>query len=71
MNVKFLGWISSLAGTREMNIASKEPVKLKEILPFSLEGRNVIIIINNKPGSAETMVKEGDKVALFPVISGG
>jgi molybdopterin converting factor small subunit len=71
MNIKFLGWISSLAGTREMNIALKEPVKLKEILPFSLEGRNVIIIINNRPGSDETMVKKGDKVALFPVISGG
>lgn len=69
--IKFLGWISSLAGKREMDVQLDTPVQLKEILPFSLHERNIIIIVNNEPGSEETVVKDTDQVALMPVISGG
>ncbi|MBU6997491.1 MAG: MoaD/ThiS family protein [Theionarchaea archaeon] len=71
MNVKFLGWISSLAGRREMQVDIDNPAKLGDILPFSLQGRSIIIIVNNEPGSGETMVKNTDQVTLMPVISGG
>ncbi|MBU7013244.1 MAG: MoaD/ThiS family protein [Theionarchaea archaeon] len=71
MKVKFLGWISSLAGRREMQVDLDNPVKLGEILPFSLQGRSIIIIVNNEPGSGETVVKNSDQVTLMPVISGG
>lgn len=71
MNVKFLGWISSLAGRREMQVDLDSPVKLRDILPFSLQGRSVIIIVNNEPGSGETIVRNTDQVTLMPVISGG
>ncbi|KYK37252.1 MAG: hypothetical protein AYK19_21840 [Theionarchaea archaeon DG-70-1] len=71
MKVKFLGWIASLAGRREMDVAVETPVQLKEILPFSLRERNIIVIVNNKPGSEETVVKDNDHVTLMPVISGG
>ena len=71
MKVKFLGWIASLAGKREMVITVEEPIQLKEILPFSLQGRNVIVIVNNNPGSGETVVENTDEIAVMPVISGG
>lgn len=71
MKLKFLGWISSLAGKREMDIDLEEPVQLKDILPFSLKKRNIIIVINDEAGSEESMVKDTDRVALLPVISGG
>ncbi len=71
MKLKFLGWISSLAGKREMDVQLDIPVQLKEILPFSLHERNIIVIVNNEPGSEETMVKDADQVVLMPVISGG
>jgi len=72
MNLKFIGWISSLAGTREMDITLETPEQLKNILPFSLQGKeNIIIIINNEPGSATTVVSNEDQVLLMPVISGG
>jgi sulfur carrier protein ThiS len=71
MNVKFLGWISSLAGKREMQVDLDSPARLRDILPFSLQGRSVIIIVNNEPGSGETIVRNTDQVTLMPVISGG
>ena len=72
MKLKFLGWIAPLAGNREIDITLEKPVQLKDILPFSLEGRdNIIVIVNNKPGSGETIVENKDRVALMPVISGG
>jgi sulfur carrier protein ThiS len=72
MNIKFIGWISSLAETREMDITLETPEQLKNILPFSLQGKeNIIIIVNNEPGSATTVVSNEDQVLLMPVISGG
>lgn len=71
MKLKFLGWISSLAEKREMDIDLEEPVQLKDILPFSLKKRNIIVVINDEAGSEESMVKDTDRVALLPVISGG
>ncbi len=71
MNLKFLGWISSLAGRREMEVKLENPVPLRDVLPFSLHERNIIVIVNNKPGSEETLVKDTDQVMLLPVISGG
>jgi molybdopterin converting factor small subunit len=71
MKVKFLGWISSLAGKREMDIDIDESVQLKDILPFSLQEKNVIVVINDKAGSEESTVKDTDRVVLLPVISGG
>ncbi len=72
MKVKFVGWTASLAGKREMEVKVTNSVQLREILPFSLQGRdNIIVVINNKSASAETVVKDTDTVALMPVISGG
>ena len=72
MYIKFIGWISSLAGRREMHVTLKNPDQLKNILPFSLYGKeNIIIIINNKPGSPTTVVSDEDQIILMPVISGG
>lgn len=71
MRIKFLGWIASLAGKREMDVTVETPVQLKEILPFSLRERNIIVVVNNKPGSEETVVHNNDQIMLMPVISGG
>ncbi len=71
MKVKFLGWISSLVGKREMDIDLDKPVKLKDILPFSLQKRNIIVVINDTAGSEESVIKDTDRVVLLPVISGG
>lgn len=71
MKIKFLGWISSLAGTREMDLQVDSPVQLKEILPFSLHERNIIVVVNNESASEETVVNDCDQVVLMPVISGG
>lgn len=71
MNVKFLGWIASLAGRREMEVELEGPVQLRDILPFSLQGRNVIVVVNNKAATGETLVEDRDEVVVMPVISGG
>ncbi|MBU7011538.1 MAG: MoaD/ThiS family protein [Theionarchaea archaeon] len=72
MKVKFLGWIASLAGKREMEVSLERPAQLRELLPFSLQGRdNIIILVNNNPGSEEVTVENQDHVVLMPVISGG
>jgi molybdopterin converting factor small subunit len=72
MNIKFIGWISSLAGKREMDINLRTPEQLKNILPPPLqEKENIIIIVNNEPATTKTIVSNKDQVILMPIISGG
>jgi len=71
VEVKFIGYIAEKMGTREMKISLKKPIKLKNILEVELSTDRAIILINQKWGNLDSLIKNGDKVIIMPVVSGG
>ena len=69
--IKFIGFIAEKTGTREMKVPLKQPVKLKNIVGVELSKDRAIVIINQKRGSLDSRIEDGDKVIIMPVVSGG
>jgi molybdopterin converting factor small subunit len=69
--LKFLGYLADIAGARAKEINLGKPVALREILPASFPEKNIIILINQKAGSLDSLIRNEDRVALMPVLSGG
>jgi len=72
IRIKAIGYIAEVIGARELTIESDRLVKIRELisLPKKLESR-LIVLINGKPGTLDSLVKSGDRVTLMPTISGG
>jgi molybdopterin converting factor small subunit len=49
----------------------EKPVALREILPSPFPEKNIIVFINQKAGSLDSWIKDGDSVVLMPILSGG
>ena len=69
--LKFLGYLADIAGARAKDINLGKPVALRELLPASFPEKNIIILINQKAGSLDSLIRNEDRVALMPVLSGG
>jgi molybdopterin converting factor small subunit len=69
--IKFIGFIAEKMGTREMKISLKQPVKLKDIVEVELSKDRAIVLINQKRATLDSLIKNGDKVMIMPVVSGG
>jgi molybdopterin converting factor small subunit len=69
--LKFFGYLADIVGTREKEMPLKKPVALREILPSPFPEKNVIILINQRAGTLDSLIKDEDSVALMPVLSGG
>jgi molybdopterin converting factor small subunit len=46
-------------------------VALREILPSPFPEKNIIVLINQRAGTLDSLIKDEDSVALMPVLSGG
>jgi molybdopterin converting factor small subunit len=71
VQLKFLGYLAEVAGGRTREIALKEPTRLREMLPQSFPEENIIILIDDKVGTLDSVIQNGNSVVLMPVISGG
>ena len=71
VEVKFIGFIAEKMGTREVNVSLKQPMKLKDIIEVELSKDRSIVHINQKRGTLDSLIKNGDKVIIMPVVSGG
>ena len=71
VEVKFIGFIAEKMGTREMNVSLKQPMKLKNIIEVELSKDHSIVLINHKRGTLDSLIKNGDKVMIMPVVTGG
>ncbi|UCE51233.1 MAG: MoaD/ThiS family protein [Desulfobacterales bacterium] len=71
VEVKFIGFIAEKMGTQEMNVSLKQPMKLKDIIEVELSKDRYIVLINQKRGTLDSLIKNGDKVMIMPVVSGG
>jgi molybdopterin converting factor small subunit len=71
VEVKFIGFIAEKMGTQAMNVSLKQPTKLRDIIEVELAKDSSIVLINQKRGTLDSLIKNGDKVMIMPVVSGG
>lgn len=68
---RFLGYLAEIYGKKGMEISLERPGKLRDILGVEFpEGRS-IVLINGRVGNFNSLIRDGDKVVIMPVISGG
>ncbi|MGD2037485.1 MAG: MoaD/ThiS family protein [Desulfobacterales bacterium] len=71
VEIKFIGFIAEKTGSREMNVSLKQAMKLKDMLEVELSKDRCIVLINHQRGSLDSLIQNGDKVMIMPVVSGG
>jgi molybdopterin converting factor small subunit len=71
VEVKFIGFVAEKMGTQEMNVSLEQPMKLNDIIEVELSKDRYIVLINQKRGTLDSLIKNGDKVMIMPVVSGG
>jgi molybdopterin converting factor small subunit len=71
VEVKFIGFIAEKMGAQAVKIALKQPMKLKDMLEVELSEDRCIVLINHKRGTLDSLIKNGEKVMILPVVSGG
>jgi molybdopterin converting factor small subunit len=69
--LKFLGYLAEVVGTRTKNLVLDKPTPLRKILPSSFPEENVIILIDKKVGSFDSIIENGNSIVIMPVLSGG
>jgi len=69
--LKFFGYLAEIVGARAKEMSLEKPVVLREILPSRFPETNIIILINQKVGNLDSLIKNEDSVVLMPVLSGG
>ena len=71
VEVKFIGFIAEKMGAQGVKVSLKQPMELKDMLEVELFEDRCIVLINKKRGTLESLIKNGDKVMIMPVVSGG
>jgi len=69
--LKFLGYLAEVAGGRTREVTLKEPTRLREMLPQLFPEENIIILIDDKVGTLESVIQNGSSVVFMPILSGG
>jgi molybdopterin converting factor small subunit len=69
--IKFLGYLAEVVGTRTKNLVLDKPTPLRRILPSSFPEENVIILIDKKVGSFDSLIENGNSIVIMPMLSGG
>jgi len=69
--LRFFGYLSEIAGMRTKVVALDRPARLRDMIPPSFPEKNIIILINEKPASLDSVITNRDTVVLMPILSGG
>jgi molybdopterin converting factor small subunit len=69
--LKFLGYLAEVAGTRTKRLVLDKPTPLRSVLPSSFPEENVIILIDEKVGSFDSFIENGNSIVIMPILSGG
>jgi molybdopterin converting factor small subunit len=81
VTVKFFAVLRKLTGREDLLIPIRQPVTLKEIFDqieieipqirtIMKEGR-ALVAINQEMATEESMVRDGDEIAMLPPFAGG
>jgi molybdopterin converting factor small subunit len=69
--LKFLGYLTDKAGKRSQEVLLEKPQRLRDLLPSPFPEQDIVILINQKVGSLDSLIQNEDRVVLMPMISGG
>ena len=69
--LKFLGYLADKVGKRSQEVLLESPQRLRDLLSLPFPEQDIIILVNQKVGSLDSMVQNEDRVILMPMISGG
>ena len=69
--LKFFGYLADIVGVRVKEMILEKPVALREILPASFPETNITILINQKAGHLDSLIRDEDRVTIMPILSGG
>ncbi len=69
--IRFFGYLSDLVGARIKELSLDRPVMLRSLVPPAFSETNIIILINQRPGSLDSEITDKDSVVFMPVLSGG
>jgi molybdopterin converting factor small subunit len=68
---KFLGYLAEVYGKKSLEISLENPRKLRDILEVEFPEDRSIVLINQRVGDFDSLIRNGDKVVIMPMISGG
>jgi molybdopterin converting factor small subunit len=68
---KFLGYLADLYGKKRVKIPLDSARKLRDILGVEFPEDRSIVLINRRVGNFDNLIRNGDKVVIMPIISGG
>ncbi len=72
--IKAIGWVKEKLGINDaIHKRIDRPQKLVDIIPEfeDLASERVIILVNGKPATKDTVVTNNDEILVMPVTSGG
>ena len=69
--LKFLGYLAEVVGTRTKQLVLDKPTPLRRILPPSFPEENVIILIDKTVGNFDSLIENENSIVIMPVLSGG
>jgi molybdopterin converting factor small subunit len=69
--LKFLGYLAEAAGSRTREVTLEEPTRLRGMLPQSFPEENIIILIDDKVGTLDSVIQNENSVVFMPILSGG
>ncbi len=77
VNVLFFGVTADIIGVRELELTAEEPTTAGSIINQlsrqhpALANHKLLIAINEEYADANTVLNDGDELALFTAVSGG
>jgi len=75
VKIKLIGWIADLAKFKEKEVKIETLTKVKDLLNIEkidkIDEERIIVLINGKPATLETEIKDSDQIVVMPVIGGG
>ncbi len=68
---RFLGYLGEIFGKKRVRISLESPMKLRDILEVECPEDRSIVLINQRVGNFDSLIRNEDKVVIMPMISGG
>ena len=70
VKIKYVAYLAHIYGKREEEVKLKKPVRVRDLVKPK-ESVEIIILVNGKVASWDTVVRDDDVITLIPPVSGG
>ena len=69
--IKYIGYLSELAGKREEIIYLEKPRKIKDIIKLEVNDHNIIYLVDGKSKNKDYIISKDSVLVVLPFIGGG